>query len=180
MKLEYHSDNLILRILDERNASAVLDFYSRNSNDFDRYETDKPSSFYTLSFISNLLRAEYQSFIHGKMIRFFVFRADNPSEIVGSISFSEINPTLKSCVIGYKVDKAYRRQGIGTRMLTTALRIIVSELNMHRVEAYIHPDNAASDALAHRLGFIDEGTAYSYAPINSIWTDHMRRVFIAE
>ena len=38
MKLEYHKDNLILKVLNESNTMEVLDFYYRNRECFDKYE----------------------------------------------------------------------------------------------------------------------------------------------
>ena len=74
---------------------------------------------------------------------------------------------MKSCVIGYKIDEKYRRMGYGRRMLTMALKIMVTEYGMHRIEAYILP------------GFISEGSAYAYAKINKEWRDHLRFTYIS-
>lgn len=180
MKLEYRNNNLTLKVLTSASASSVLSFYSRNREQFDRYETDKPDNFYTEEFIQNLLTAEYNSFISGKHIRFFLFDENYPGEIIGTISFSDIKKgSFYSCNTGYKIDKNFQRHGYGRRMLTMALKIIVTELNMHRIEAYISPDNAASAALARQLGFIQEGTAYSYVFLRGKWQDHLRFVYIS-
>ena len=58
---------------------------------------------------------------------------------------------MKSCVIGYKIDEKYRRMGYGRRMLTMALKIMVTEYGMHRIEAYILPGNDASVNLARTM-----------------------------
>lgn len=42
MKLEYHKDNLILKVLSGKDTMQVLDFYKRNRDCFDIYEADKP------------------------------------------------------------------------------------------------------------------------------------------
>ena len=86
---------------------------------------------------------------------------------------------MKSCILGYKIDERFQRQGYGRRMLTMALKIMVTDCNMHRIEAYILPANTPSIDLAIKLGFISEGTAFAYAPINGIWQDHLRYVYIS-
>ena len=86
---------------------------------------------------------------------------------------------MLSCTIGYKIDKNYQNLGYGRRMLTMALKIMVTECNIHRIEAYIHPCNLASLHLVKALGFIGEGTAYAYAKINGQWVDHLRFVYIS-
>ena len=69
MKFEYQQDSLVLKVLDTSHTGEVLDFYKRNKDSFEKYETDKPSNFYTYTFIYNLLKAEYNACIHGKHIR---------------------------------------------------------------------------------------------------------------
>ena len=73
MKFEYQQDSLVLKVLDTSHTGEVLDFYKRNKDSFEKYETDKPSNFYTYTFIYNLLKAEYNACIHGKHIRFFLY-----------------------------------------------------------------------------------------------------------
>lgn len=180
VKLEYRNNNLTLKVLGADSAPSVLSFYSRNRLEFEKYETDKPDNFYTEEFIQNLLTAEYNSFVTGKHIRFFLYDENYPGQIIGTISFSDIKKgCFCSCNTGYKIDKNFQQRGYGRRMLTMALKIIVTELNMHRIEAYIAPDNTASAALARQLGFIQEGTAYSYVRLHGKWQDHLRFVYIS-
>lgn len=180
MNLEYRSDNLILRVLNRRDALLVLDFYQRNRSIFDLYETEKPENFYTENFIANLLTAEYNAFVHGRHVRFFLFDSNCPHQIIGTVSFSNITGGfMNSCNIGYKIDQHFQRQGYGRRMLTMALKIMVTSCSLHRIEAYIAPDNTASIALAETLGFISEGTAYAYVRLNGKWRDHLRYVYIS-
>lgn len=180
MKFEYKNNNLILRVLTSDSANAVLVFYQRNREEFDQYETDKPDNFYTLEFIRSLLSAEYNSCIAGKHIRFFLFDTNFPDRIIGTVSFSNIKTgAFCSCTTGYKIDKDFQHSGYGRRMMTMALKIIVTELHMHRIEAYILPQNFHSVALAKQLGFIEEGTAYSYVLLRGKWEDHLRFVYIS-
>ena len=57
--------------------------------------------------------------------------------------------------------------------------ILTHEKEMHRIEAYIHPQNISSINLVKSLGFISEGTAYSYVKLNGSWQDHLRFVYIS-
>ena len=166
MKFEYQQDSLVLKVLDTSHTGEVLDFYKRNKDSFEKYETDKPSNFYTYTFIYNLLKAEYNACIHGKHIRFFLYDNSVSDKIIGSVSFTDIKSSMKSCIIGYKIDEKYRRMGYGRRMLTMALKIMVTEYGMHRIEAYILPGNDASVNLARTMGFISEGSAYALSLIH--------------
>lgn len=180
MKLEYRDCNLILRQLNETSASQVLDFYYRNKAYFDVYEADKPDNFYTLEYVKGLLRSEYNAFVQGKYVRFFAYDINNPKEIIGTVSFSDLRyGHMMSCVIGYKVDHQLQNQGYGYRMLNAALKAMVVDARMHRIEAYIAPNNTASINLVKKLGFINEGTAYSYIHKQQEWLDMLRFVYIS-
>jgi ribosomal-protein-alanine N-acetyltransferase len=64
-------------------------------------------------------------------------------------------------------------------MVKHMLEILTHEKEMHRIEAYIHPQNISSINLVKSLGFISEGTAYSYVKLNGSWQDHLRFVYIS-
>ena len=180
MKLEYRDCNLILRQLNETSAEQVLDFYYSNREYFDVYETEKPSNFYTLEYIKKLLNSEYNAFVQGKYVRFFAYDIARPKEIIGTVSFSDLRRgNMMSCIIGYKVGHKHQRQGYGYRMLNAALKAMVIDGQMHRIEAYIAPDNMPSVGLVKKLGFISEGTAYSYVRNHGIWNDMLRYVYIS-
>ena len=170
MKFEYAFEGMTLKVLDETFAGKVLEFYSRNREEFDRYEVAKPDNFYT---------AEYAALLKGEFGRFFLFSDDLPGEILGSVSFFGVTSINHSCRIGYKIDKNYRQLGLGSLMVKHMLEILTHEKEMHRIEAYIHPQNISSINLVKSLGFISEGTAYSYVKLNGSWQDHLRFVYIS-
>ncbi|MGN0480264.1 MAG: GNAT family N-acetyltransferase [Lachnospiraceae bacterium] len=177
---EYRKNGIILRILNENNARAVLNFYKKNEAFFQPVEAQKPDNYYTLEFTRQTLAAEAAQFMAKKAVRFFVFSEKKPTEIIGSISFQGIRwGAFMSCHVGYKIDRSHCQQGIGYRALSLALDIICSEWGIHRVEAYIHPDNISSIALAKKAGFVSEGIAYDYAFLDGKWTDHLRYIYIS-
>jgi [ribosomal protein S5]-alanine N-acetyltransferase len=47
------------------------------------------------------------------------------------------------------------------------------ELGLHRVEAFIHPDNTASRALVEKLGFRCEGVLRDHLRVGDEWRDNM-------
>jgi len=106
--------------------------------------------------------------------RFLACRVDD-GRIVGQVSLGNITrwPFL-SCTTGYWIGAAYARRGLMREALTLALRTAFGELSLHRVEANIVPENAASRALVRSLGFRFEGLAERYLHINGRWRDHER------
>ena len=73
MKFEYAFEGMTLKVLDETFAGKVLEFYSRNREEFDRYEVAKPDNFYTTEYIAATLKAEYAALLKGEFGRFFLF-----------------------------------------------------------------------------------------------------------
>lgn len=180
MQTEYEKGGILLRILDEADAPMTLDFYSKNKDFFAPVEVEKPERFYTLAFQEELLRAEMSQFLQGKSLRFYVFLSHAPQAVIGTISFLEIRRSaFMSCHIGYKIDQAHTGCGYGCKSVSLALDIITREVGLHRIEAYIQPDNLPSIALAKKAGFVPEGTAYDYVKLNGQWCDHLRYIYIS-
>lgn len=71
MKFEYTFEGMTLKVLDETFAGKVLEFYSRNREEFDRYEAAKPDNFYTTEYIAATLKAEYAALLRVNSADFF-------------------------------------------------------------------------------------------------------------
>ena len=109
----------------------------------------------------------------------FVCCLQNSSQIVGVFNLNNIvRNGHMSASIGYYVFSAYKNQGYMTEGLQQVVQIAFSELGLHRIEAYIQPQNARSKALVQRCGFEFEGVSRAYLFINGQWNDHERWVII--
>ena len=68
--------------------------------------------------------------------------------------------------------------------MTEALGLVLDyafrQLRLHRLEANIQPENAASIALVERLGFHREGYSPRYLKLGGRWRDHQRWAIVAE
>jgi [ribosomal protein S5]-alanine N-acetyltransferase len=68
--------------------------------------------------------------------------------------------------------------------MTEAIQLMLDyafrQRNLHRLEANIQPDNAASVALIKRAGFVREGYSRRYLKICGRWRDHERWAILAE
>ena len=98
MKFIYETDRLILKLLGEDDAPAVLQFYKQNRNVFEPYETIHPEQFYTVAYQRTLMNCELSLTLKHSLIRFYIFRRENPDEIIGTVCFRNINrSTYYSC-----------------------------------------------------------------------------------
>lgn len=175
MQLVCETERLILKVLNAMDAFQVLTFLSGNKQLFEQYESEKSENFYTMGYIRDMLTAEYNQIIKGCSLRYYIYLKSNPDRIIGTISLSGFRRTpYDSCNIGYKFDRAFHHQGYAFESLCFLLSNIVPQYRIHRVTAYIAPDNWASIRLIGRLGFYYEGTARGYAKVDGKWLDHLQ------
>lgn len=179
MQYTYESENLIYRILPPEAACQILNFYYVNRDVFEPFEPDKPSNFYTLEYQETMSKLEYESFLRGKSARYWVYRKSQPGIIIGCVNFSNIMKGAFGCAnIAYKIHKDHHRLGYATEAVEFLTRKAGTDGGLHRIEAYIHPENTASLALAKKCGFAYDGTVVDYVLMKNIWTDHFRYTLI--
>lgn len=105
---------------------------------------------------------------------FLVCRRDTDA-LVGVVNLSNIvRGPLQSGYLGYYVFAGHERQGLMREGLGAVVRHAFEELGLHRLEANIQPQNAASIALAAACGFRKEGFSPRYLKIGGRWRDHER------
>lgn len=101
--------------------------------------------------------------------------------ILGAINLSQIFRGLfQNAYLGYQIGAPFAGQGYMTEGLDLALRHAFRTLRLHRLEANIQPENAASIALVKRLGFRLEGYSPRYLKIGGRWRDHERWAILRE
>ena len=105
---------------------------------------------------------------------FLVCRAEDGA-ITGVFTLSQIVRGLfHSAYLGYYALEPFAGRGYMREGMDLTLRHAFTALKLHRVEANIQPENAASIALARRTGFRLEGYSPRYLKIAGRWRDHQR------
>ncbi|WP_284617189.1 GNAT family N-acetyltransferase [Aquabacterium humicola] len=77
--------------------------------------------------------------------------------LVGTCGLFKWNRGWRSCTLGYELGREAWGRGLMGEALAAALAWGFEQMALHRVEAQIHPQNAASIRLARSLGFVQEG-----------------------
>lgn len=173
MNFTYDTERLTLKILDGSYARAVLDFYLRNRELFEKNEPPRQEGFYTCQHQKAILTAEYNMAVHGTQFRFWIFRKDTP-ELIGTVSFRSITRMYyQSCKLGYKLGREHWGQGYMTEALREGVRIAFDDLKLHRITSEVMPENDRSIRLMERLGFVNEGIERKVYFINGSWEDHI-------
>lgn len=101
----------------------------------------------------------------------FVIEVDG--EIVGQLNVANINyGSVSSAVIGYWVAPEVAGRGVVPTSVALVTDYLFKIIGLHRVEADIRPENAASLRVVEKLGFRYEGLKERYIHINGAWRDH--------
>jgi len=82
--------------------------------------------------------------------------AAQTGELLGSISL-DLFAERQAAEIGYWVKREARRQGVALAAARLLIRWAFEEVGVERLEILTYPGNAASQALAEKLGFRREG-----------------------
>ncbi len=177
----YHTPRLTLEVLDEKSARPVLDYYSRNRAFHQPWFSARDAHCFTLDHQKRQLQEDFQAFLAGRAIPFYLFDNQNPRRVIGRVSLSNIvHGAFRSCFLGYHLDEQSQGQGLAAEAIEAAVRIAFDDFHLHRVEANIMPRNHRSIRLVQRLGFTLEGLSHRYLEINGVWEDHLHFVKLNE
>ena len=80
---------------------------------------------------------------------------------------------LRSAWIGYWVASSVTGGGVATGALALGLDHCFGPVMLHRVEATVRPENAASRAVLAKVGFREEGLLRRYLEVDGAWRDHL-------
>ncbi len=101
--------------------------------------------------------------------------------LCGVLNLSDIRrEPLQSANLGYYALAPFTGLGYMTEGVQLVLRQAFLRLKLHRIEASVQPDNAASIRLIVRSGFQEEGFSRRMVRIGGRWRDHLRFAILAE
>lgn len=79
---------------------------------------------------------------------------------------------LLSAYVGYWVDSRVAGGGLITAAVAVVVDHCFDMVGLHRLEATVRPENAASLRVLEKLGFRQEGLFRRYLDIEGAWRDH--------
>jgi len=111
--------------------------------------------------------------------RFWAVADAATDRCLGMVNYHDGHIRNKRVAVGYIIDPARHRQGLATEAVSAMLDFCFGELTLHRVEAFIDPDNTASRALAEKLGFRCEGLLRQSLRVGDAWRSEMLYALLA-
>ena len=171
--LAIETDRLRLAVLRKSEAPRVAGYFVKNRDFHKQFSQTHPSSYFTVSEQRKFLAFDCESFLAGSVVPLWI-TLKGSDEIIGRVSFFNLAyGGMMSCAVGYHLDKDFTGKGYMTEALEEACSFMFKEYGMHRIEAFILPENAPSLALIKRAGFAEEGKRFSYMHINGQYRDHL-------
>ena len=154
MQNKIETEHLILRVLRPNEAILVSAFYSRNFEDFAKYEPLIRRQSLSTRYQHKILDLEDSFRKDGKRIRFYMFQKYDPFRTVGTVSFRDLDKDgSASTTVGYKVDLDFRRRGYAKETLSALIPIVEREYGVRHIRAEVLTTNRPSQNLLMGLGF---------------------------
>lgn len=102
-------------------------------------------------------------------------------EFAGQLTVGNvIRGSLRSAWLGYWVDSSLTGGGVATAAVALVADHLFTAARIHRIEATVHPENAASLRVLAKADFRQEGLFKRYLHVNGAWQDHLYFALTAE
>lgn len=107
----------------------------------------------------------------GRMLPYVI---ELDGQFCGQLTIGNVtHGALRSAWIGYWVPRSATGGGVATAALALGLDHCFGPVMLHRVEATVRPENAASRAVLSKVGFRQEGLLERYLEVDQAWRDHL-------
>lgn len=161
---------ITIRAAIEQDASSLSELLLRNRSYFGTGEPILPDSYYTVAHQAQGIERDRANRAADKGAMFLI-EADGV--LVGRANLSSIiRGAFQSASVAYLVDDAHTGRGVATAALRQLVGYAFDDLGLHRLQAEVLPDNAASKGVLAHLGFVHYGTAPDYLRIQGQWQTH--------
>jgi ribosomal-protein-serine acetyltransferase len=132
----------------------------------------------SLAEATNYLEAAAAWADDGEILEWYLFSG---AELCGSIRVKDIDQSDRKAKIGYFLGSQFEGKGIMTASVRIILDYCFATLQLNRIELHCAATNAASQALALRLGFTLEGVLRQDEWLNGAFVDqHVYGLLSAE
>lgn len=101
-------------------------------------------------------------------------------QMAGMIGLHFIDWVNAKTSIGYWLGAEFEGRGIMVRSCRALIDCLFKELHLNRVEIRMAPANKKSQAIAKKLGFIEEGTLRQYERLYTQFADHVSYSMLAK
>lgn len=166
------------RLVTLQDVPVLAELHRVNRDFLAPFEPVRPDDYATVAGQRAVIEGALARYDQGSVLPHVIL--DASGQVVGRITLSEIvrGPFL-SCSLGYWVSAAANGRGLATAAVRDMIGIAFTELGLHRIQAGTLLDNARSQRVLERNGFVRFGVAPQYLHIAGRWQDHALYQLIA-
>ena len=155
---EISTERCLLRVPELSDASALFGIYGDAT--VMRYMQRPVTS--SVDDCAALISSWRSAFLSGTSFRWGVYLSSAPSLLVGTAALHYWSPASFRVELGLDLARSCWGQGYATEVTRALIDLGFDSLGVHRIEIRCHPLNAASVAIASKLGFTLEGILRDY------------------
>ena len=141
-------------------AGRITEYLVNNRSFHQEFSQTHDDSYFTESEQKKYIHYDCESFQARRTCSAVDYRARDRAYYRKSVIFNIAYGGMMNCATGYHLDEAHTSKGFMTEALKAAVQFMFNEYHMHRIEAFILPENRASLELVKRCGFEYEGKEY--------------------
>ncbi len=173
----FHHGPVSIRLIRPRDARVLQQQLLENRSWLRRWEATSPDG--PVSFDMRLsIRRLLQQHREGAGVPYVM---EYEGQVAGQLNVWGIaRGSLASATIGYWIAEEFAGRNVTPISVALATDICFRELNLHRVEICIRPENRASLRVVEKLGFRYEGYRRRYIHIDGDWRDHYAFALVRE
>jgi ribosomal-protein-alanine N-acetyltransferase len=109
------------------------------------------------------------------------FVITNSGSFAGMASVADISRgPAHSGALGYWIDRRHAGRGVASTAVALLVDHCFGPVGLHRIEAWVRPENEPSLRLLARIGFREEGVARASLWVDGAWRDHVLLALCAE
>lgn len=178
LPITIQGETCTIRILVPTDAEQLAVMLKRNKEAWSTYEPIHEAYYYT----PDAQRKKLKESLHMlRRQREFTFGVFCKQQLVGHLSLYAVKKMpYSSGFIGYGMDVDFMQKGIMTEAVHLLERFAFEQLRLHRLEAYVSPQNISSIRVLEKANFSQEGLLRKLLYINGLWEDHYLYALLRE
>lgn len=159
-------------------AAALRDLLLASEEHMRPYEPSRATEFFTVEGQRRIIAAQLDDLDAGRTVPLVI--TDEDGAVAGRVNLNTIvRGAWQSALLGYWVGAPFLRRGLATGAVGDALHWAFVSLGLHRVQADVMVENAASQGVLAKHGFVQFGRAKDYLFLNGAWRECLQYQLIA-
>ena len=160
-----------IRLIESRDAEALAGHLTRDAEAFARWDPEHPPEYYTPAGQRARIGRLLARHADGELWPAVVLAGD---AAIGQVTAQNLLlRAWRKAELGYWIAYPHQGQGHATRAVGLMVRLMTSDLGLHRAEAYTQMDNLGSHYVLRRNGFLPYGVARSRIFTAGQWRDEI-------